>query len=91
MLGAMDAAEDGVVMLQAMPDDAHAAMRADGCERSDRAFERVEDECLPAHGDGEALVVLVAALHAFAHGVRLYHLGGLQRFQEPFQVWSVLN
>ena len=39
MLGAMDAAEDGVGMLHAVPDDAAAAMRADGRERGDGAFE----------------------------------------------------
>jgi len=37
MLGAMDAAEDGVGVLHAMADDAAVAMRADGRERLDRA------------------------------------------------------
>ena len=39
MLGAMDAAEDGVGVLHAMADDAAAAMRADRRERGDGAFE----------------------------------------------------
>ena len=68
MLGAMDAAIDRVAMLHAMADDAAAAMRADRRERRDGAFERVEDERAPAHGDLEALVIVVAALRAFAHG-----------------------
>ena len=39
MLGAMDAAIDGVAVLHAMADDAAAAMRADRRERGDGAFE----------------------------------------------------
>ena len=39
MLGAMDAAIDGVPMLHAVADDAHPAMRADRRERGDGAFE----------------------------------------------------
>jgi len=35
----MDAAIDGVAVLHAVADDAHAAMRADWCERLYRAFE----------------------------------------------------
>src|SRR6476469_8987715 len=68
MLGAMDAAIDGVAVLHAMADDAAAAMRADRRERGDGAFERVEHERAAAHGDLEALVIVVAALRAFAHG-----------------------
>jgi hypothetical protein len=68
MLGAMHAAEDGVTMLHAMTDDAAAAMRADRREGGDGAFEAVEDERAAAHGDLEALVVVIAALRAFAHG-----------------------
>jgi len=37
MLGAMDAAEDGVGVLHAMADDPAAAMRADWRERGDGA------------------------------------------------------
>src|SRR5262245_61184058 len=66
--GAMDAAIDRVAVLHAVADDAHAAMWADRRERGDGAFERVEHERAPAHGDLEALVVVVAALRAFAHG-----------------------
>src|SRR5262245_51174280 len=68
VLGAMDAAIDCVAVLHAVADDAHAAMWADRRERGDGAFERVENERAPAHGDLEALVVVVAALRAFAHG-----------------------
>src|SRR6478752_4532875 len=74
MLGAMDAAIDGVAVLHAVADDAYAAMRADRRERGDGAFERVEGERASAHGDLEALVIVVAALRAFAHGVFLRNL-----------------
>ena len=67
MLGAMYAAEDGVAVLNTVADDAAAAMRAGGRERLDRAFEAVEDHGAAAHGDLEALVVVVAALRASAH------------------------
>ena len=65
---AVHAAEDGAVMLHAVADDARAAMRADGGKRRNRAFERVEGEGASAHVDLEALVVVVAALRALAHG-----------------------
>ena len=68
MLGAVDAAIDGVAMLHAVTDDAHAAMRADRRERGDGAFEGVEGERAAAHGDLEALVIIVAALRTFTHG-----------------------
>jgi hypothetical protein len=58
----MDAAEDSAVVLDPMPDDAAAAMGVGGRERLDRAFEAVEDHGAAAHGDLEALVVVVAAL-----------------------------
>ena len=56
MLGAVDAAIDGVLMLHAMADDAAAAMRADRRERGDGTFEQVEGERAPVHGDLEAPV-----------------------------------
>jgi hypothetical protein len=76
MLGAMDAAIDGVVVLHAMADDAAATMRAERRERGDGAFEAVEDMGAAAHGDFEAPVVIIAALRAFAHGVLLLSLFG---------------
>ena len=68
VLGAMYAAENGIAMLHAMPDDAAVAMRADGRERRDGAFEAVEHKRAAVHDDLEAPVVVVAALRAFAHG-----------------------
>ena len=82
VLGAVDAAEDRVAMLHAVADDADATMRADRRERGNRAFERVEHERAAAHGDLEALVVTVAALRAFAHGVFGLTSGG---WKEPTQ------
>jgi hypothetical protein len=40
---AMDAAEDAIVRLQAVPDHSAAAMGACGRQRLDRAFEAIED------------------------------------------------
>jgi hypothetical protein len=63
----MRAAEDRAVMLDTMPDDAAAAMRAGWRERLDRTFERVEDHGAAGHPNLEALVVVVAALLASRH------------------------
>ena len=43
-------------------------MRAHRCKRGDRALEGVEHKGAVAHADLEALVVVVAAMRAFAHG-----------------------
>ena len=69
LLGAMDTAEDSAVVLDPMPDDAAAAMRAGGRESLDSAFEAVEDHGAAAHSDLEALVVVVAALLTSRHGL----------------------
>jgi len=86
----MDAAEDSAVVLDPMPDDTAAAMGTGGRERLDRAFEAVEDHGAAAHGDLEALVVVVAALFTSRHGLLLQlvfraqdHRRSAQRF--PFE------
>ena len=52
----------------AVRDDAAAAVCARGRELVDRAFERVERPAAVRHGDGERLVVVVAAGIALGHG-----------------------
>ena len=49
-------------MLDPMPYDAAAAMRADRRQHMDRAFEAVEDNGAAAHLNLETLVVVIAAL-----------------------------
>jgi hypothetical protein len=60
----MSAAEDVSVVLHPMSDNAAAAMWAAGRESLNRTFEAIEHHGTPAHGDFEALVVIVAALLA---------------------------
>src|SRR5688572_26939687 len=67
VLGAMVAAEHAPVLLQAVPDDPGAAVRAGGCQRLDRAFEAVEGVGLPGHHHLEGLVVIVTAAFASRH------------------------
>ena len=64
LLGAMHAAENRSIMLDAMPDDTAAAMRAGRRERLDGTFERVEDHGAVGHPNLEAFVVVVVALLA---------------------------
>src|SRR5262245_43305186 len=64
----MHAAIDRAFMLDAVSDDAAAAMRAHRRQHMDRTFEAVENEGAAAHLDFEALVVIVAALLASRHG-----------------------
>ena len=64
----MGAAIDRALMLDPMPYDAAAAMRADRRQHMDRAFEAVEDDGAAAHLHLETLVVVIAALLASRHG-----------------------
>ena len=70
----MDAAEDNAVVLDPMPDDTAAAVKAGGREGLDRAFEAVEVHGAAADGDLEALVVLVAALFTSRYGLLISRL-----------------
>src|SRR4051794_21438002 len=68
LLGAVRAAVDRPAGLHAVADDAAAAVRADGGERVDRAFEGVESPRPPARDlDRHRGVVLVAADIASRH------------------------
>jgi hypothetical protein len=63
----MIAAEKGARLLQAMPEDAGAAMIAGWRKRVDGAFEAVERMRLAVHRDLKRLVVVVAASFARSH------------------------
>src|SRR5262245_44323887 len=69
MRGAMGATEHLGALLQAVADDARAAMGAGRRERTDRAFKAVERVGRAVHLDLKRLVVIVAAGFAFGHGV----------------------
>src|SRR5262249_54408418 len=55
----MLAAEEGAVLLEAVSDDADAAVRAGRRQRMDRAFEAVEGMAGTVHADLKCLVVVV--------------------------------
>src|SRR6266705_2579061 len=78
LLGAMGAAEDRVVLLDAVTDDADAAVIAGRRERMDRAFEAVERMGVSVHRHLERLVVIVAAGFASGHGCLACRFVGLQ-------------
>src|SRR5438067_1725854 len=68
MFGAARAAEDHVVMLDAVTDHLAAAMRASRRERVDGTFERVEGVLAAFRRDSERLVVLITARITLRHG-----------------------
>src|SRR4029450_3271933 len=63
----MHAAEDGAVLLDTVPDDAVAAMRASWRKRLNRALKRVKRHGAARHRHLKALVVVVPALVASSH------------------------
>ena len=65
----MIAAEKDARLLQAMPEDAGAAMIAGRRERMDGTFEAVKRMRLAVHRDLKRLVVVVAASFARSHDV----------------------
>src|SRR5262245_52461021 len=88
MLGAVDAAEDRVVLFDSVPDHAAAAMIADRRECMDSALEAVERVRASVDLDLERLVVLVAAGFALGHGsphwlLRLVNPPPARRFRLP--------
>jgi hypothetical protein len=64
---AIDATEDLPARLNAMADDPAIAMRADRCQRVDRALEAVKNMTLPANDYFERLVVFVFANFTCGH------------------------
>jgi len=63
----MLAAKEGAVLLEAVPDDADAAVLAGRRQRVDRAFEAVEGVGGAVHGHLKRLVVVVSAGFASGH------------------------
>src|SRR5687768_17259952 len=68
LLGAVVAAVEVAVRLEAVPEDTDAAVRARRRERVRRALEAVEHVPLPRHRHLERLVVVVPADFAPGHG-----------------------
>ena len=67
MLRTMGTAKDLPVLIDAMPHHAAAAMGANGSQSVNRTFEGIERAAGVRHGDGERLVVVVAADITFGH------------------------
>jgi hypothetical protein len=63
----MDAAEDFVALLHAVSNNPTVAMRANGRECMDRAFETIEGVMLAGHNHFERLVILIFANFACSH------------------------
>src|SRR5687768_4813816 len=68
MLGAVRAAVEDTIVFGAVADDAAAAVGAGRGQHVDGAFERIEGAVAERAGDGEGLVVIVAADVASGHG-----------------------
>jgi len=64
---AVDATENLSVRFDAMSDDPAVAMRANRCQRVDRALEAVEGVMLPANDYFERLVILIFANFTCSH------------------------
>jgi hypothetical protein len=64
---AVDATEDLTFLLDPMPDNAAATVRAGRGESLYRAFKAVKNMALPFDNDLESLVVVISADLAFSH------------------------
>jgi hypothetical protein len=64
---AMDATENLSVRFDAVSDDPAVAMRANRCQRVDRALEAVEGVVLPTDDYFERLVILIFANFTCSH------------------------
>lgn len=63
----MNAAEDFSIRFHAMPYDSAIAVRADRCQRVDRAFEAIECVMFSGHDHFKRLVVFIFANFACSH------------------------
>ena len=63
----MDAAEDLAALLHAVPNDPAVVMRANRCQRVDRALEAIEGVMLAGHNYFERLVILIFTNFACSH------------------------
>jgi hypothetical protein len=63
----MNAAEDLSVGFHTVPDDSAVAVRADGRQRVDRAFEAIERVTLAGYNHFKRLVVFIFANFACSH------------------------
>src|SRR5437870_480586 len=79
VMSAVRAAIDCAVRFHSMADYLASTMLAGGRQGMNCALEGVKDMLAIAHGNGESLVVLVAAYLALAHGEVLLAIDGVQR------------
>ena len=63
----MDAAEDFSSLLHAVTDDPAVAVRADRCQRVDRALEAIERVTLAGYDHFKRLVIFIFANFACSH------------------------
>jgi hypothetical protein len=63
----MDATEDFAPLLHAVPNDPAVAVRANGCERVNRALEAIEDVVLAGNDHLKRLVIFIFANFACSH------------------------
>ena len=91
LLGAVIAAEHPAALVQAVTDEAHAAMRAGGRELMDRAFEAVERIGLALRHNLKGLVVVVTARVAFAtlNSFERLPVGAFTIFSERVAVFAL--
>src|SRR5436190_15836079 len=75
----IDAAEDLSVPFDPMADDTAIALRTNGREGVDRAFEAIKDVALSSHDDFKGLVIIVIADFAFSHTQFVRARGGSRR------------
>src|SRR6516225_7859105 len=82
---AMFAAEEGAVLLEAVPDDADATVLAGWRQRMDRALEAVEGVGGAVHGHLKRLVVVVSTGFTSGHDnlTALARFGGLEAITPP--------
>src|SRR5215471_9070794 len=82
---AMFAAEEGAVLLEAVPDDADATVLAGRRQRMDRALEAVEGVGGAVHGHLKRLVVVVSTGFTSGHDnlTALAWFGGLEAITPP--------
>ena len=63
----MDATEDSSIGFHAMSDDPAVAVRANRCQRMDRAFEAIEDVMLAGNDHFKRFVIFIFANFACSH------------------------
>jgi len=76
----MNAAEDFSVGFHPVPNDSTIAMRADWCQRVDRALETIERVMLAGYDHFKRLVIFIFANFACSHTEFFRVLAALRRY-----------